>query len=392
MSSDVPASVPDPVSAPDAVPQPTWSVAPPPWQVTPSPPRQRPKPPKWLLPAGAGVLAIILVVGLVIWAPWSPRPVAPATLTATSPTGTSIRLSWPVPKGGATPDHYVILRDGAKVAEVPASATSWTNTGLMPGDRFKYEVATQGDGRQSGPSPVASVTTLAPSPVGLKVSANYSTATLTWKPSPLGPAPDKYEVYNGPNQVTTVSGSTTSYVAQGQSQGAAFQYTVVAEWGTAKSAPSAADIGSIRSAPLNALVNVNVTPTSIPSGGTGATVGKALPESWYFTPQCAANACTMTVEVAIPAADSDTGSYNIKVSPSGANYTGSIKAKFAKCSTTQTTDTIAVTLTPDKSGISNGAWGKWTGTLVATMPYTSMSSGYYCPEQSWDFNVSSTGS
>jgi len=334
---------------------------------------------------------VALVVGLVIWAPWSPRPAAPASLTATSPTGTSIRLSWPAPRGGATPVRYVILRDGAQVAEVPASETSWTNTGLMPGDRFKYEVATQGDGRQSGPSPVASVTTLAPSPVGLKVSANYSTARLTWKPSPLGPAPDKYVVYNGPSQVTTVGGSTTSYVDQGQSQGAAFQYTVVAEWGTARSAPSAADIGSIRSAPLDASNNVNVTPTSIPSGGTGAAVGKARPESWYFTPQCAVSSCTMTVEVVIPAADNGSGSYNIKVSPSGASYTGSIKAKFAKCQTTETTDTIQVTLTPDKSEISNGAWGKWAGTLVATMPYTSMSSGYYCPEQSWDFNVSSQG-
>ena len=101
------------------------------------------------------------------------------------------------PNGGATPDHYVILRDGAQVAEVPGDQTSWTNAGLRPGDKFRYEVATRGGGWQSGPSPVATATTIAPSPVGLKVASTYSSATLTWKPSPLGPAPDKYVVYNG---------------------------------------------------------------------------------------------------------------------------------------------------------------------------------------------------
>ena len=107
-----------------------------------------------------------------------------------------MRLSWPAPNGGATPDHYVILRDGAQLAEVPGDERSWTNTGLRPGDKFRYEVATRGGGWQSGPSPVAEVTTIAPSPVGLKVASTYTSATLTWKPSPLGPAPDKYVVYD----------------------------------------------------------------------------------------------------------------------------------------------------------------------------------------------------
>jgi hypothetical protein len=41
--------------------------------------------------------------------------------------------------------------------------------------------------------------------------------------------------------------------------------------------------------------------------------------------------------------------------------------------------------------MSNGAWGNWTGTVVATMPYTSLSNGGYCPSVSWDFNVSAHG-
>src|SRR6202046_221680 len=127
MSTDAPASAPDPlprqgaedaedarlsgpaetVSGPGAdeavsgedVPsaaaaQPFALVAPPP------PPRRRRRPPKWLLPVVGGVLAAALVAGLLVWQPWSPRPIAPVSLTAESPTGTSVQLSRPAPHGG----------------------------------------------------------------------------------------------------------------------------------------------------------------------------------------------------------------------------------------------------------------------------------------------------
>jgi Fibronectin type III domain len=417
MSTDAPASVPDPVptqgaedakdarlsgsaetvSGPGAVEavsgedvpfaaaeQPFALPAPPP------PPRRRGRPPKWLLPIVGGVLAAALVAGLLVWQPWSPRPIAPVSLTAESPTGTSVQLSWPAANGGATPDHYVILRDGAQVAEVPGDETSWTNTGLRPGDKFRYEVATRGGGWQSGPSPVAMVTTLAPSPVGLKVASTYTTATLTWKPSPLGPAPDKYVVYNGADREATLDGAATSYVQRGLLVGAPFYYTVVAEWGTVKSAPSATDSGTIRSAPLSDLQDVNVTPTSIPSDATGATLGREFPTSWNFTPQCAMSACSMTVNLVVPGPQERGFPLTVKVTPSGADYTGSTHAKFAECAGILTTDAIKLTLVPDTSQISNGHWGHWTGTVVATAPYINLSNGY-CPSVSWDYNVSSGG-
>jgi hypothetical protein len=358
----------------------------------PPPPRRPRRSPRWLLPAVGGVLAVALVAGLLVWQPWSPRPIAPESLTAKSPTGTSVQLSWPAAEGGATPDHYVILRDGAQLAEVPGDETSWTNTGLRPGDKFRYEVATRGGGWQSGPSPVASVTTLAPSPVGLKVASNYSSATLTWKPSPLGPAPDKYVVYNGFARMATLDGATTSYVQRGLTEDTPFQYRVVAEWGTVSSALSATDSGTTRSAPLDNLQNVTVTPTSIPIGATGGTVGKAFPTSWNFAPQCATNACTMTVNIVVPGPQEKGFGLTLKVTPSGAGYTGSTQAKFAECGGTVTTDGIKVTLVPDKSQISNGQWGHWTGTVVASAPYINLNNGYYCPSASWDFNVAPGGS
>jgi hypothetical protein len=385
MSTDAPASGPDPVPTPGPE-DPFAPVAPPP------PPSRRRRPPKWLLLSVGAVAAVALVAGLFVWQPWSPRPVAPVSLTGESPTGTSVRLTWPAPSGGAKPDQYVILRDGAQLAEVPGDERSWTNTGLRPGDKFRYEVATRGGGWQSGPSPVASVTTIAPSPIGLKVASTYTSATLTWNPSALGPAPDKYVVYNGFDRMATLDGATTSYVQRGLSENTPFQYRVVAEWGKVSSAPSATDSGTTRSAPLVNLQNVIVTPTSIPSGATGGTVGKAFPTSWNFAPQCATNACTMTVNVVVPGPQEKGFGLTLKVKPSGAGYAGSTEGKFAICGGTATTDDIKVTLVPDKSQITNGQWGHWTGTVVASAPYINLNNGYYCPAASWDFNVASGGS
>ena len=138
------------------------------------------------------------------------------------------------------------------------------------------------------------------------------------------------------------------------------------------------------------LQDVNVTPTSIPSDATGGTVGRAFPTSWDFTPQCAMSACTMTVNLVVPGPQERGFPLTVKVTPSGADYTGSTQAKFAVCAGTVTTDTIKLTLVPDTSQISNGHWGHWTGTVVATTPYITLSNGY-CPSVSWDFNVSSGG-
>ena len=308
-----------------------------------------------------------------------------------SPTGTSVRLSWPAPKGGATPDQYVILRDGAQLAEVAGDETSWTNTGLKPGDKFRYEVATRGGGWQSGPSPIAKATVLAPSPVGLKVASTYTSATLTWKPSPLGPAPDKYVVYNGEDPVATLDGGTTKYFLGGLFQDTSYQYTVVAEWGTVKSAPSATDAGHTRSAPLTSLQNVYVTPTSIPVGGTGGIVGKAFPTAWDFTAECTSSACAMTIFAVVPDPKEKGASLTITVTPSGADYTGTVHAKFSNCFGTPITDTIKLTLVPDKSQISNGAWGHWTGTLVNTEPYINLDNGYYCTSSTWNYHISPGG-
>ena len=77
MSADAPASVPDPVPAEDAALPPGIELM---------RPRRRRRLPRVLLALVGGALAVALIAGLLVWQPWSPRPVAPASLTATSPT------------------------------------------------------------------------------------------------------------------------------------------------------------------------------------------------------------------------------------------------------------------------------------------------------------------
>src|SRR6266404_3617253 len=135
----------------------------------PAAPRRRP--PTWLLVL-AGLVVVGLIIGLIVWAPWSPKPVAPAAVRVQSPTATTAVVSWSKPNGGATPDRFLILRDGKQAGIVPAGETSWTDTGLVPGSKHRYAVETAAGGAQSSPSIVEPVvTTLTPSPVGLAITS-----------------------------------------------------------------------------------------------------------------------------------------------------------------------------------------------------------------------------
>lgn len=336
---------------------------------------------------GAGVVVAALIAGLVVWAPWNPSPVAPASLGGTSPTATSIKLTWPKPNGGATPDHYVILRDGKQDTTVPASMTTWTDTTVQPGETHTYAVATAGGGTQSGPSPVTTVTAITPAPVEVHATATYTTASLSWKPSPLGPAPDHYLIYSNGNVLDTISGTTTTYTDTSLTTGTPFQFTVIAQWGTHKSDASAPAAGSTLAAALNSNISVNVTLTSVPSGSSNnATVGKAYSYEWTFTPACTANSCTIALDGGVPVG---TGENQFTVNLTGGNsgYSGSFKAKWTLCGSTQVNDTINLQLSPDNGAISNGQWTSWHGTVIDNAPYTTDGSSSYCPAQSWNYSV-----
>jgi Protein of unknown function (DUF2510) len=101
---------------------------------TPPPRRRR----AWAVPviAVAALVALGLLAGLLIWAPWtSPPLLRPAGLTAGPSTTSSVTFRWSRPATGPPPDRYVILHDGQVAGSVPGTVTSYRGTGLAPPPR-----------------------------------------------------------------------------------------------------------------------------------------------------------------------------------------------------------------------------------------------------------------
>jgi hypothetical protein len=370
-------------------PFPSWPMQPAP----PAPPAGRRRPPAWLIVA-AGLVVVALIIGLVIWAPWNPSPVAPAAVQVQSPTATTAVVSWSKPKGGATPDRFLILRDGKQVGIAPAADTSWTDTGLAPGSKHQYAVETASGGAQSSPSTVEPVvTTLTPAPVGLAVTGKtWTTLRFRWVPSPKGPAPDHYTIFTGTDPVDTVPGSVTSYDVARLQPGQGYQYSVAARWGSAVSDPSAVLTATTTAAPLTGSVPVHINTTAVPGGGASLSVGDKWDDTWRFTPTCTTSACTMSASAEFAPKGFAPKPFTVKLTGSGGSYQGTATAQITHCGSANVKNTITLHLTANKGAVSNGGWTAWAGKWVLSAPYIQPDSTHYCPSQSWTFTVTGTHS
>jgi hypothetical protein len=335
-----------------------------------------------------GVAVFGLVAGLLVWAPWStPPPNTPTAITAMSSTATSMTVSWTMPKGGTTPDRFLVMRDGTQVAMVSAAQMSFTDNGLTPGSTHVYTIVAASGGLRSGESAKEKAVTLAPSPVKLGVTnATWSTMTLNWSPSPQGPTPSTYTIYNGTSPVATVPGSTTSYNFTGLTPGHGCQCSVAAHWGAATSAPSTPLAATALEPPLTGQVPVKLNTTSTPGGGSSLKVGDHWGDEWTFGPQCAGTTCHLTTQADLAAPGFSVKGFTIDLKGSGNRYTGTTTAQISTCSSVNVNNTITLTIAANSGGIQNGAWTTWSGTLQVSSPYT-VEGDMYCPTQSWQFNV-----
>jgi chitodextrinase len=84
-------------------------------------------------------------------------PSAPASLSATALSSTSIALSWPAATDNTGVAGYRLSRNGTQIAQV--TALSWTDTGLAPATGYTYDVrAFDAAGNQSGPTTTVATT------------------------------------------------------------------------------------------------------------------------------------------------------------------------------------------------------------------------------------------
>ena len=392
-----PPQQPQPQPQPEGWPvTPTQSIAPqpgfPPPPVPPPPGvGRRRRPPLWALIVG-GVALVGLVVGLLVWAPWSPPPQPPTAVRVSSPTATTALVSWTAPKGGAAPAQYNIMRDGKEQGIVPGSQTSWTDTGLTPGSKHAYTVTTVGNGQNSAPSAITSVTTIAPPPADVtETDQTYTTVTLHWSPPPNAPTPDLYTVYDtssGKYVLDNVGGAHTSYTVTQLIPGDDYKFAVTATWGPAVSALTPNLVAPPLSVPLSGSVPVNIKVTRILPGSTGITNGETWTDNWNFTASCQVATCTLTDKGSLI---SNISQFTAKLTPANGGYQGqATHVQFSHCGGVDSYNTFIIRIYPDNGGVSHGAWTSWHGTLTIVTPDQTVSTGS-CTGGDWLMALTGTG-
>jgi fibronectin type 3 domain-containing protein len=139
-------------------------------------------------------------------------PTTPADLTATVNPSPSVTVRWT----GATDNYgvtgYRVYRDGTAVADLPATATSWTDTSIAGATRYEYtlDAVDAAENRSTRPAPVA-VTTLGPdttsptAPGGLAASPTPVAVTLIWSPAADNVGVTGYHVFRDGTVVATLT-------------------------------------------------------------------------------------------------------------------------------------------------------------------------------------------
>ncbi|MCW3813903.1 DNRLRE domain-containing protein [Micromonospora sp. DR5-3] len=114
-------------------------------------------------------------------------PTSPAGLTATADDTPTVSLHWTPATDNYGLTGYRVYRDGTALADLPPTATSWTDTSVAGATAYEYTLdAADAAGNRSAPTPPVAVTTPGPDttpptvPGGLTATPSPAAVTLTW--------------------------------------------------------------------------------------------------------------------------------------------------------------------------------------------------------------------
>ena len=208
-------------------------------------------------------------------------PVAPATLSATAVSSSTINLTWADNDGGES--AYLVERSStsgsgfSQIASLSANSTAYADTGLSANATWFYRVRATGGSGNSTYSNVASATTLPtppPAPTSPTATAGGFTVRLEWAAAANATG---YRIKRSSTSggVFTQVGTTsaTSFIDAGLTPGVPVFYQIAAE----NSGSVGADSGEVTATPLAALQwDAADTATAGAQGGNGTWSSAAL--------------------------------------------------------------------------------------------------------------------
>lgn len=123
-------------------------------------------------------------------------PAQPAAPTAGTIAVSSVEVLWSAPSsdGGATLTGFTLYRNGALIASLPASSTSYTDSLLAAGTNYSYQVAAANVAGSSSVSSALAVATLPDAPTALLASPANQAITFSWTAS-ASPVLTGYKVF-----------------------------------------------------------------------------------------------------------------------------------------------------------------------------------------------------
>jgi len=170
-------------------------------------------------------------------------PTAPAGLTATATSPTTVSLSWSASTDNVGVTGYTISRGGTAIGTVSGTTTSYGDSGLTPGTAYTYQVtASDAAGNVSQPSSPATATTQAdttpPAAPGTPTATSVTSSQvgLSWTASSDNVGVVGYHVVRNGSVIASVAG--TGYTDSTVSPATTYTYQVIAYDAAGNTTPS----------------------------------------------------------------------------------------------------------------------------------------------------------
>jgi fibronectin type 3 domain-containing protein len=161
-------------------------------------------------------------------------PTEPTGLTET-PSSSSVALSWQPSTDNIGVIGYYISRNGVQIQTTdPITGTSYTDTGLVPGQTYTYSVTAYDALRNISGAAAIQATTIydiTPPTVPTQVKATVASPSeidLSWQPSTDNIQLVGYNIYQNGTEIATLVGTTTSYADTGLSAQTNYTFNISA--------------------------------------------------------------------------------------------------------------------------------------------------------------------